>query len=158
VTAQPHFLGALEAAAIAAQREELSFRESIAAEIARRERDRQFAFRRLNLAKSMAAVALTADTEELAIAGQAAALARELGWHETTEPRQKALVAWTPVAKAVWQEVRPATDGSAAAADQSKPAVSEALATFETWYAQEFGSSYLALLDHELPEIPVVEF
>ena len=154
--AEPGFLALLEQAAVAAQQEEIRFRESIAAEIARRERERQFAFRRVGIAKAMARAAAGAETAEAAIIAQAAALRRELGWHGDSEPRKQALDAWAEVSRAVWHETRPATEAPGAATD--RPSVAEAMAAFEAWYVTRFGSSYLALLDQEMPEIPVVEF
>jgi len=148
------FLADLEAAAIAAQQEELRFRESVAAEISSRERARQFAFRRVGLVRTMTQAAAGAETEEKAVAAQRAALKRELGWVGEAEPRKKVLDAWGAVASAVWQGGPSAGEGKAGAG-KSVPA---ALAEFEAFYLAEIGKPFFALFDHEMPVIPVVEF
>lgn len=163
---EPAFLAVLARAATAAQREEIAFRDSISAEIARRERDRQFAFRRLDLARTMAGAIASAATPEDAVRAQLAALKADLGWHSETVARAKILSAWTAVAEAVWRH-RPlpaaaASDGSGATAASPAgpegPSVEDAMAAFEAWYEAEHGQPFLALMDQDIPEIPVVEF
>ncbi len=148
-------LAALHEAAIAAQKAELAFRESIAAEMARRERERQFAFRRLEIVREMMRALTPAEGEDAAVAAQRAALKRELGWVGESEARRRILEAWLPVAAAIWH-------ASPAAADKGAPpagtSVQAALATFEAWYEREMGTPFLALMDQEMVEIPVVEF
>ena len=157
----PAFVAALEAAAISAQKQEIAFRESIAAEMARRERERQFAFRRVGLMRQMVSAAAGAETEEQAVAAQALALRRELGWHSLTERRKQILEAWGNVSRAVWQAVRPIAESGDVAANSGETAalsVASIIETFEAWYVTELGTSFLALLDQEMPEMPVVEF
>lgn len=157
MSAMPGFLADLDAAAIAAQQEELRFSESVAAEIARREREREFAFRRANLARTMVAAAAGADSEEKALALQRASLKRELGWVGEAEPRKAILDAWNGVAAAIWRATpRPgAADGARA---PQGAGVAAAFATFEAWFQANRGTPFLGLFDHEMPEIPVVEF
>lgn len=163
---EPAYIAALVRAATAAQREEIAFRDSISAEIARRERDRQFAFRRLDLARTMTSAIASAATPEDAVRAQLAALKADLGWHAETEARKKILSAWTAVAEAVWHHrpLPPAASSDGAAAPEASaacpegPTVEDAMAAFEAWYEAEFGQPFLALMDHEIPEIPVVEF
>ncbi len=147
------FIADLELAATSAQREEIAFRENIAAEITRRERARQFAFRRLDLARTMSAAAASAESEEDAVARQLAAFKRELDWHSESDARKRILDAWRPVAAAVWSHARP--DDADAAPPASVPA---AMLAFEDWYRSEHGNDFLALFDQEIPEMPVVEF
>lgn len=154
-SAEPGFLALLEQAANAAQREEISFRERIAAEVALRERERQFAFRRLGIAKVMARAAAASPDAEAAVAAQAAAFRRELGWHGDSDQRKRALNAWAAVSEAVWREVGPRPAQGEAEAEL--PSVGDAMAAFEGWYIAQFGTSYLALLDQDIPEMPVVE-
>lgn len=149
------FLAALEQAAHAAQREEIAFRENVAAEIAKRERARQFAFRRLGLIKAMVTATGGAKEEAEAVARGRAALKAELGWLSDTEARGPIVDAWGTVAQAVWRTLHPETS---AEADQERPSVGDALAAFEAWYETAHGSAFLALLDQEIPEMPVVEF
>ena len=150
------FISDLEHAATTAQREEIAFRESIAAEITKRERARQFAFRRLDLARTMSAAAMGAETEDEAIARQLAAFRRELDWHSESEARKRILDAWRPVAAAIWSHVRlrPGTMPEAA----TPASVPTTLLAFEDWYRAEIGTDFLALFDQEIPELPVVEF
>lgn len=154
---KPGFVLALESVAAAAQRAEVAFRNNIAAEIERHERERQFAYRRVSIATAMAAAAKTAESEEQAVVAQADALKSEIGWHSDTERRQRVLDAWKAVAVAVWRELQPAT-----AADAENPdagaLVRHAMVVFEAWYEAEFGVPFLAILDYEIPEMPVVEF
>lgn len=153
-------LSALHQTAVAAQREEMSFRDNVGREIAARERARKYAFRRLSLAELMLRAARRAEDEENAVAGQTAALCAELGWHGDTAQRRRIVTAWRPVALAAWEAVRPrSTDaGAEEPAPAEQPDIAAALATFEAWYLAEFGSNYLEILEIEIQELPVVEF
>ena len=153
---QPAFLGELHAAAVAAQKDEIEFRNSVAAQIARRERERQFAFRRVEIARGMLSAASVAGTREQAVQRQIAALKAELGWHSDTGLRPRIYEAWTPVAEAVWLSLK----AEAKEGGETSPEVSvqAAMRTFEAWYEAQIGAPFLALLDHEIPEMPVVEF
>lgn len=155
------FLSALEHAATAAQREEIDFRNNVGREIEKRERARQYAFRRLSIAELMVRTVRSAETEEQAVAAQTAMLRDEFGWLGDSEQNARILAAWRPVALAVWAAVKPpATEPTEpeTTAMEVPPDVAGALAAFEAWYVDEFGSSYLAILDHEMQELPVVEF
>ncbi|NYZ15190.1 hypothetical protein HL658_21840 [Azospirillum sp. RWY-5-1] len=153
----PGCVGRLDAAAKAAQAAEIAFRQSVADGIARHERQRQFAFRRLGLVKAVAAAVAGAETAEAATAVGAAALQRELDWHAETEARTRILDAFQAVTLAVWAESRPADDAADDAAVEPVR-VEDAIAAFEAWYETAIGQPFLALLDVEYPELPVVEF
>ncbi len=154
------FLGPLAVAAEAAQREEIDFRDNIAREIENRERARQYAFRRLSVAELMFQAARPAKDAEAAVAAQLAALGTEFGWHGEGETPRKIFAAWRPVALAVWEAVKPPPEEveAASSAPSPRPDIVAALAGFERWYEVEFGTSYLAILDQEKLELPVVEF
>lgn len=159
------FLSALLQAATEAQSEEVAFRNNIAREIEKRERARQYAFRRLSVADLMARAAGTAKDEERAVAAQVAALRAEFGWLGDSERHRRIFDAWRPVALTVWENVKPqqaqadaATVAAPPGAPASPPDVVAALAAFEAWYLAEFGSNYLSILDQEVLELPVVEF
>jgi hypothetical protein len=154
-TALPAFVRQLEETASAAQAAELAFRNNLAREIARLERERQFAFRRAGLARTLALAVASAKDEDEATAAQHAVLANEFGWRAESEHRRKVFAAWTPVASAIWADTV-ATRGETTPASTASPA--DALRDFEAWYLATFGTNYLAILDHEMPEIPVVEF
>lgn len=151
-------MAALAEAAAAAQREEISFRDNVGREIEKRERARQYAFRRLSLAELMLKAARGAEDEEKAVAAQTASLRNEFGWHGESDQRKRIFVAWRPVALAAWAAVKPPSEEAEAAAAASPPDIAAALTEFERWYEAEFGSNYLAILDQEKQEYPVVEF
>lgn len=152
------FLGPLAEAAALAQREEIDFRDSVGREIEKRERARQFAFRRLSLAEIMLKAARRAADVDAAVAAQTAALRAEFSWHGESEQRKRIIAAWRPVALAVWDVVKPPSDEAETTEDAPPPDIAAALAEFERWYAAEFGTNYLAILDQEIEELPVVEF
>lgn len=156
------FLAPLATAAAAAQREEIDFRENIGREIEKRERARQLAFRRLSLAELMLKSARQAKDVETAVAAQTTALREEFGWHGEGEQRQRIFAAWRPVALAAWEIVKPPPENAEAVAAppalDPAPDIAAALAEFERWYEVEFGTNYLAILDQEMQEYPVVEF
>jgi len=145
-------LAALEAEAKTAEAAELSYRNEVAKEIAARERKRQFAYRRLDLADTTTKAVRALDTEDAAIAAGLAAFKRSLDWHTETEVRKRILAAWSPVVTAVWRASQRAQEH-----DQTRLAMA-AIRTFEAWYLTEHGKEFLALFDVELPELPVVEF
>jgi hypothetical protein len=151
-------LRALTEAAAAAQREEIAFRDNIGREIERRERARQYAFRRLSLAELMLKTARRAEDQQKAVAAQVAALRSEFGWHGESEQRKRIFDAWRPVALAVWSAVQPPSEAAEGAAAMPAPDIAAALSEFERWYETAFGSNYLDLLNQEMQELPVVEF
>lgn len=153
------FLAELAEAAVAAQREEIAFRDNVGREIEKRERARQYAFRRLSLAGLMLKVARSAEDDERAVAAQTMALRSEFGWHGEGEQIKRIIAAWRPVALTIRAAVKPPpAEAETAAADAPSPDIAAALAEFERWYEAEFGSNYLAILDQEKQEFPVVEF
>jgi hypothetical protein len=159
-------LAQLAEVATAAQREEIAFRDNIGREIDKRERARQYAFRRLSLAELMLQAARASDDEDKAVAAQTATLRAEFGWYGESETRKRIFAAWRPVALAVWAAVRPPPEEAESEAEtrpvagepRPPPDIAAALGAFERWYEAEFGSNYLAILDQEKQELPVVEF
>lgn len=155
------YLTALVAAASEAEVRELDYRRSVAEETARLERARQFAYRRLDLARTIVHAVREVQSGPLAIEAGGAALQRELGWNTQTPERIAVLEAFAPFTIAVWQQVRPPAEGAdpaAAVPAAAGPGPDAVLATFESWYAEAFGSPFLARFDVDLPELPVVEF
>ena len=151
-------LRSLAEAAASAQREEIDFRDNVGREIEKRERARQYAFRRLSLAELMLKTARLAADAEAAVVAETAALRSEFGWHGESERHQRIFAAWRPVAIAVWDVVKPPPEGAEVPAPVPVPNIAAALAEFERWYEGEFGTNYLAILDQEKQEYPVVEF
>jgi len=148
----------LAEAAASAQREEIDFRDNVGREIEKRERIRQYAFRRLSLAELMLKTARAAGDADAAVAAQLAAFRAEFGWHGESERHQRIFSNWRPVAIAVWEVVKPLPEGAEAGSPVPVPDIAAALAEFERWYEAEFGTNYLAILDQEKQEYPVVEF
>lgn len=149
---QPMFMTLLTEEAVAAQNAEITFRNNIAAEIARHEKERQFAFRRINILERMLKAANGAESEADAITAQRAALKSLLGWHADTDARKPILDGWSAVAAAVWHHRSGEPD------EVAGPSVPDALRAFEAWYFTEYGAPFLAMLDQEVEELPVVEF
>lgn len=149
----PAFIEQLSVAATEAQRAESTFRDSFAREIARHERARQFAYRRLDIARTMTSAARSAEDANAAVAAQTKALKSEFGWYGDTARNRQISEAWRPVALAIWSSVAPGASDRSTVVD-----VPAAMLAFEAWYENAFGQNYLVILDHEIPEIPVVEF
>ncbi len=153
---QPAFMALLNDEAIAAQQAEIAFRNSISDQIAQHERERQFAFRRIDIIERMIAAAGGAETRDDAVAAQRSVLKAILGWNADTEARLPVLDAWSRVAEAVWRFRTAELEAADAAPQQTT--VPDALKAFEAWYLVEFGTPFLAMLDQEVEELPVVEF
>jgi hypothetical protein len=150
-------LATYEAAAKSAQAAEESLRKTMAAEVARLERQRAFAFRRTRLVRALArhAGAIDANPDEAWLA-QRQAVRGELGWDEPSDAHDAILTRLEPVAGAVRRCVHAAEsegEGGGPAA-----AVKEELAAFEAWYERERGAPFYALFDQYFPEVPVVDF
>ncbi|MFN3867490.1 MAG: hypothetical protein ACK4MF_00325 [Hyphomicrobiaceae bacterium] len=140
----------------------MPFRNSISAEIARLERERQVAFRRVELAKTMMRAAARREDLDAAVAAQFVAFCAELGWHGENDERRAVLEAWRPVAVAVAAssgKSKPGKSENLAGTDAvDATAVGAAMIGFEAWYTAKSGRPFLAYLDVEIPEMPVVEF
>jgi len=149
-------LAEYEAAARTARAAEEELRKRMAAEVARLERQRAFAFRRTRLVRALAqhAGAAAAKPEEAWLA-QRQAVRSELGWSEPSDAHDVILARLEPVGGAIRRCVTAAEgDGAAALA----AAVQEELATFEAWFEGARGMSFYALFDQYFPEVPVVDF
>jgi hypothetical protein len=149
------FLDNLETAAREAERAEAAFRSEVAARVAALERDRAFAYRRLNLMKAIADAARQAEEEQPAIAYALAVLRNKLGWESDSDARAAVLTRFAPVAQAIYssyEEQQEQPDKS----DQN--AVSAALMAFEAWYAETHPTPFWVLFEHYIPETPRTDF
>jgi hypothetical protein len=144
-------LAQFERAAQKAHGAEQNFAKEFDAELARRRRERTFAFRRLGLMKELSAAALAAPAAEAAISAQLDCLCREVGWHDVTPAKKAILEHFKPVTQSIRAHCADEDTGGYAVPDV-------AFATFEKWYLAETGKPFLALLDHEIPEMPLVDF
>lgn len=145
------FLDQLDAAAGRAAAAETEFRRQSAERIKALERDRSFAFRRLNLMRTIAEAIGRAEGEEMAVANGLAMVRARLGWTGDSETRSAILSRFAPVSQAVYASLHP---------EVQQPArdVLAALAEFETWYAETHGASFWSLLEQPMPETPLVDF
>jgi hypothetical protein len=147
------FLDELQAAADDAEAAETAFRRDAAARIAVLEQERAYAFRRVNFLRAIAdAVAGVKDSQAAAAHANATVRAR-LGWTGDSEARDAVLARFAPVAAAIFFAQASDVDGEAPQAD-----VSEALASFEAWYAGTHAKPFWALFEHDIPETPLVDF
>lgn len=144
-------LDAFEAAAETAQKTEMTVRRKLADEVARLERERTFAFRRVRLLRTLLNAAETQDNEQDALAAERRALCRELDWNGETEAQAAILDRLQPVALSVWN--------CTCAHDQQDPAaITQELQAFEAWHEAAHGKSFYALFDRYVPQVPVVDF
>jgi hypothetical protein len=153
VTAQGFtFLDRLKVAADTASAAEAAFRQQAAQRIAVLDRERAFAFRRLNLMRAIADAIIETETEEQAVAGALATLRAKLDWSSESDARARVLSRFSAVAQAVFANLMPSDN------DALLPDVAQALVEFETWYAETRGTPFWVLFDHYRSETPVVDF
>ena len=145
------FLEDLAAAAQEAQVAETAFRRGVSTRIAELERDRSFAFRRVNLMKEVAAAISPAEDEGTAVAYGCAALRVRLGWEEDSEARAAVLAHFAAVPQAMFAAIAPDER-------DEEPDIGSALAEFETWYARTHTVPFWALFEHYMPQTPLVDF
>ena len=145
------FLDHLKAAATSAHESENALRKRMVEEIARLERQRAFAYRRLNLMNEVTKAAASAEDEDTAVARGLAVLRTELGWTSESETRKATLERFERV-------VRAAIAGlSSTETAESAPDIADELSGFETWYESTYGKPFWVLFDQEIQEIPLVE-
>ena len=143
------FLDGLKAAADQAEVAERQFRREVAQRIAGLERERSFAFRRLNLMRAVIEAVIGAEEEEVAVANALAILRDKLGWVTQSEAREEVLSRFAAVGAAAFRSV----------AEQACAVhVQQALADFETWYAGSHQTPFLELFEHYMPETPRTDF
>jgi hypothetical protein len=145
------FLDALKSAAVEAEVAEKQYRREAAQRIAGLERERSFAFRRLNLMRAVAAAVAGAEEEEVAVANAVAVLREKLGWVTPSEAREEVLSRFAAIGAAAFQSEE--TSELVAA-----PSVQEALADFENWYGSCHPAPFLALFEQYIPDRPRVDF
>ena len=119
--------------------------------IAALEKERAFAFRRLNLMHVVAEAVHAAESEEIAVANTLTMLRAQLGWNSDTKLRASVLAHFSPVARAAFRVVAPDSEGPAAD-------VREELAAFENWYAETRGAAFWNLFQNPMPDTPRVAF
>jgi len=145
------FLESLQTAARDAELAEAAFRREVATRVGVLERDRAFAYRRLNLMKTIAETVGQAEEEQPAVAGALATLRSRLGWENDSEARAAVLERFAAVAQAMFVSL-------GRDEDQSKMDVAAALTEFETWYAQAHAAPFWTLFENYMPETPRTDF
>ncbi|MBU3029442.1 hypothetical protein [Paracoccus marinaquae] len=144
-------LSALKARAEEANRNEIRHQQEAARRAAELRDIRAFAWRRLNILRAVAAaVRGEAEEEPALLAGQAAML-RDTGLNLATQPRRDLAERFRPVTRAVWLATREEAEDAAAEAALA------AFAEFEAWHLQDRETPFLALMEREIPELPLVE-
>jgi hypothetical protein len=144
-------LAEFEAAAKSARTAEDELRRNTAEQIARLERRRAFAFRRMRLVRVLADAAAGEASTDDAWGAQRRAVGHELGWSDAGEVNDLILSRLEPVGHAVWRYV------SSDAEEAPTEVVSE-LEVFEAWFEGKHGKPFYTLFDQYFPEVPVVDF
>jgi hypothetical protein len=147
------YLNALKLAADNSSAAENEFRSQISTRIKELEKQRSFAFRRLNLMKEVSSVIAGAESEEIAVAVATAVLRAKLGWASDSEARMEVVSSFAPVAQAMFASLAPPESD-----DEEKPDVVKTLREFETWYASTHPNPFWVLFENYMPETPVVDF
>jgi hypothetical protein len=146
------FLNGLKSAAERAEVAETKFRREIAERTKALERERAFAFRRLNFMRAVADAIASAENEDTAVAVASSVLRAKLGWASDSEARDEVVARFKPVARAMFASLAPPE----AEADNADPG--QALADFEAWYANSHPAAFWTLFEHYMPETPLVDF
>jgi hypothetical protein len=142
------FLEALKCAADQASDAEEAFRREIATQMKELERERAFAWRRLNLMRGVDEVIAPAANEEDAVAAADAALRLKLGWSDDSPARSEVLSRFATISRALFTNHT----------EEAQIDVAATLAGFEEWYRDTHPGPFWALFDYEMPETPVVDF
>jgi hypothetical protein len=145
-------LAEFETTATAASRTEAALRKRMETEVAAAERERAFAYRRLNLMRTLARAIGRAESEEAAVGSGLAAVRAELGWETDSDTRTETMSRLALVVRAAFATLSPTDDGEAPAVD-----VAGTLATFEAWYERTYGRPFWVLFEQEIAEMPLVE-
>jgi hypothetical protein len=145
-------LATFEAVASAAGKAEAAVRKRAEAEIAAAERERAFAYRRLNLLRTLVRAIVSAESEQAAVGRGLAAVRAELGWEVDSDTRTETLSRLAPVVRTAFANLMPAEDAEAPCAE-----VAGTLADFEAWYERAYGRPFWGLFEQEIAEMPLVE-
>jgi len=149
------YLDGLEQAAHAASTAEEVYRREIAQRVRALEQDRAFAFRRLNLMRTVTAAVTGHEEEAEALQAGNIAFMRELEWTGATEAQRQALEQFQPVVLAAWTLSRATEEEADRAANMA--ALERALTAFEQWFAASRNGPFLSVMEREVVELPLVE-
>ncbi|HRO12611.1 hypothetical protein [Amaricoccus sp.] len=148
-TAIASYIETLATTARAASTAEQDFQKEAARRAAQLREARAFAWRRLNLVRATASAVRGAEGPEAVAEAGRETLFRESGLGRAAEANREVAERFVAVAEAV----------AAAGGDDPDPAAdpAAALAAFEAWYAAARGGPFLALMEREVVELPLVE-
>jgi len=144
-------LAAFERAAGTASEAEATMRKQMEAEILRLERERAFAYRRLNFMRALSTAILPAESEEAAVANGRAAVRAELGWENDSETRTETMSQLVAVIQTTFACL------TAPAGDRAANDIVQVLSDFEAWYRARFEQPFWMLFDRHVEELPLVE-
>jgi len=153
MTPAASFIDALKFAAERSARAEDDFRREISERTKILERERTFAYRRLNFMREIAAAVSTAEDEESAVAVAASVMRTKLGWSDESDARVEVTKHFASVARQVFADLTPAD-----AKENSRADVVGELCKFEEWYRETHPNVFWVLFEHYLPETPRVDF
>lgn len=145
------YLAQLDTVARAASGAEDAYRRDAVERIKGLERARAFAFRRLNLVRTVASSMSGAKDEEEAKARGSAAFLKELNWNGASEAQREVVARFMPIVAALWQMDQEGAGSSDVAG------LDKELTAFENWFAENRNGSFLSLMDGEVLELPLVE-
>jgi hypothetical protein len=149
------YLDALKVEAEHANVAEDAFRRSIVTRTKELERERAFAFRRLNLMRAVAEAIASVESEEIAVAASAATLRGRLGWSSDSDARTEVISRFAPVAQAMFAQLAPE---EVEEEKEPLPDAAAALSEFESWYTATHPVAFWVLFENVMPETPVVDF
>ncbi len=151
------YLDALEHTAHDVSAAEERYRREAAVRFRELEQQRAFAFRRLNLMRTVAAAVAGIEEEAEAQAAGGAAFLRELDWTGATESQRQTLEQFRPVILAAWRLSCAEAEGAESGAAADGAALARALAAFEQWFAGARNGAFLTVMEREIVELPLVE-
>lgn len=131
---------------------EQDFRLTMNARVAELAQARAFAYRRMNVMRSLFDTVAAAQERDAAVARAVVMLRDRLGWRDDSDARQEVLVEYEKVAQTAFDAVHPLED-NVVGSD-----IGEALAAFEAWYAEARGKPFWVLFEHYMPETQLVDF
>lgn len=150
-TAMKDCLNILETQARDASRAEVDHQKEAARRTVELRTSREFAWRRLNLLRSLTSAVSPKPTEAEALEAGRAALLREAGLTSATKAQRDLADRFAPVTLAVWGVTRDDAD-----TDATTTAL-EALTEFEAWHEADRGTPFLGLMERDIPDLPLVE-
>ena len=156
MTKEHPFIAGLENEAKGCEAAEAEFRNTMNAKVAELAQARAFAFRRMNVMRSLFDTVASAEDEEIAITKAVKGLRDRLGWIEDSEAREEVLAHYAMVARAAFHATHP--DDRRDEADDVPAEPATALSQFEAWYASSREKPFWVLFEHYMPETQLVDF